>query len=54
MKRLSKFKIGLAIAGICGAAFYLTVPATILSFIAYAFMASLVLPLAIDIFNLGR
>lgn len=54
MKRLSKFKIGLAIAGICGAAFYLTVPATILSFIAYAFMASLILPVLLDIFDLGR
>jgi|TARA_B100000959_G_scaffold262052_1_gene300109 uncharacterized membrane protein YhdT len=49
LKGLNKFKIALFIVGFCGAAFYITIPATIVSFILYFGLACLMLPLVWDL-----
>ena len=49
MKNTNPFKVGLAAMGFFGAGFYDTFdPITIISYILYIFMASLMLPLIWD------
>jgi len=49
LKDLSKFKIVLFIVGICGAAYYVTLSVSVLTFILYFGLASLTIPLIWDL-----
>jgi hypothetical protein len=50
MKKTNPFKVGLAAMGFFGAVFYVTFdPITIISYILYICMASLMLPLIWDL-----
>jgi hypothetical protein len=49
-KETNSFKLGLALMGLCGALFYVTFdPITILSYGLYILMASLMVPLILDL-----
>jgi predicted membrane-bound mannosyltransferase len=48
-KKVNKINLALAIIGISGAAFFVTAPAGVVTFLAYFFLASLVLPLVWDL-----
>jgi|TARA_B100000809_G_C15015472_1_gene486516 hypothetical protein len=48
-RKINKFKLALAVTGVCGAAFFLTVPVGVVSFLLYFFLASLVIPFVWDL-----
>ena len=48
---LNKFKLALFVMGFCGAAFYLTVPVNVISFMLYFGLAALCLPLIWDLID---
>jgi|TARA_B100001079_G_C16304793_1_gene467238 hypothetical protein len=48
---LNKFKLALFVVGFCGAAFYLTVPVNVISFMLYFGLAALCLPLIWDLID---
>ena len=49
LKDLSKFKIVLFIVGICGAAYYVTLSVSVLTFILYFGLPSLTIPMLGDL-----